>query len=189
MIMKLIVDQIGPSPDHHDFEAPPQWWEARQSLHEPGVRVTSPIHFAVDAQKMGEQLLVTGEMATEIDAECSRCTARYRHRLAEPFRLVLDPAGERVPADPEGAEALKRDGLCLGEEIEAGWYRGPEIGLAAFFSEIVALALPVQPLCSEACKGLCSRCGTDLNLGLCDCPDVRPDSPFAALAGLKLKPN
>jgi uncharacterized protein len=90
-----------------------------------------------------------------------------------------------VPADPEGAGALARDGLCLEEEIEAGWYRGSELDLGAFLHEIVALALPVKPLCHEDCAGLCSRCGADRKMDPCECAEVPADSPFAALAALQ----
>ena len=48
-----------------------------------------------------------------------------------------------------------------------------------------ALALPVQPLCREACAGLCPRCGADRNTAPCACSKVRPESPFAALASLR----
>ena len=134
---------------------------------------------------MGEDLYLEGSVEGRLELECGRCLARYGHRLREPFRLVLEPAGSRRPADPEGAEALERDGVCLGEEIEVGWYRGTEIDLGAVLFEVVALALPVKPLCRDECAGLCSRCGVDLNLGPCGCPEIETGSPFAVLKALR----
>ena len=79
--------------------------------------------------------------------------------------------------------------MCLADEIEAGWYRGSEIELDAYFAELVALAMPVQPLCREDCSGLCTRCGADRNAGECSCSEnedeLRPESPFAVLAALR----
>src|SRR5690606_29976088 len=52
---------------------------------------------------------------------------------------------------------------------EMGWFHGPEIDLRALLREVVALALPVQPLCRESCRGLCPACGVDRNVEPCDC--------------------
>jgi uncharacterized protein len=49
------------------------------------------------------------------------------------------------------------------------------------------LLLPMKRLCSEQCKGLCSRCGVNLNLAECRCANERQDLPFAVLAQLKNK--
>jgi len=45
--------------------------------------------------------------------------------------------------------------------------------------------LPLKPLCREECKGLCSRCGADLNQGPCGCPEIENESPFALLQQLR----
>jgi uncharacterized protein len=82
---------------------------------------------------------------------------------------------------------LERDGLCLADDLEMGWFRGKTVELDAFFGEVVALAMPLQPLCREDCVGLCPRCGIDRNQERCSCNEVDADSPFAALAALKTK--
>jgi uncharacterized protein len=134
---------------------------------------------------MGEDLYIEGNVEGCLELECGRCLARYRHLLREPFRLVLEPAGGRTPADREDADALARDGVCLGDEIESGRFRGSEIELGAFFLEVVSLALPVQPLCREECLGLCPHCGADLGVATCKCGQNRTDSPFSVLASLR----
>ncbi len=60
-----------------------------------------------------------------------------------------------------------------------------ELMADAFFSELISLALPLQPLCSEDCRGLCPRCGADRNRVECDCEELKPPSPFAVLARLR----
>jgi uncharacterized protein len=75
--------------------------------------------------------------------------------------------------------------MWVGDELDAGWYRGSEIDLTRFLREVVALALPVQPLCREDCRGLCPRCGADRNLERCACAEVKASSPFAVLRRLK----
>ncbi len=184
--MKLLVERLDETPTEFAFEAGSAWWRAwmrvdRSLPREP----QEPFSLALRAHRMAEDLYLEGSITGVLDLECSRCLACYRHALHETFRLVLEPAGARVPADPEGAGALTRDGLCLEEEIESGWYRGSELDLGAFLHEIVALALPVKPLCHEDCAGLCPRCGADLNMDPCKCAEVPADSPFAALAALR----
>jgi uncharacterized protein len=184
--MKLSIDRLTSTPTSFDFEGDSSWWRAailpQRSLPR---ELLEPLRFVFQAYLMGEEVYIEGEVRGNVELECGRCLARYRHPLHEPFRLVLEPAGDRVPADPEGAEALARDGVCLGEEFEAGWYRGSEIHLGALALELVSLALPVKPLCREGCPGLCPVCGIDLGTEHCDCREARPDSPFAVLAALR----
>jgi len=184
--MKLLVDRLTETPADYDFEVGAAWWCAHAPAgtglpEEPA----EPFRVHVRAWKQGEDVLLEGEIQGVFGLECGRCLARYRQPLRESFRLVLEPAGTRVPGDPEAAEALARDGLCLGDELETGWYRGVEVQLDAVCLELITLALPVQPICREDCAGLCPRCGVDRNTAVCECEDVRPDSPFAALASLR----
>jgi len=184
--MKIRVERLVAEPTEFRFEADPGWWgdviprPDGDACDEPQVVVLRGA-----AHRMGEDVYLEGVAEGALSLECSRCLARYRHVLREPFRLILEPAGERLPADPEAAEALARDGACLGDEIEAGWFRGDQIDLGAFFREVVSLALPVKPLCNEDCAGLCPTCGAELGENMCGCGEVRADSPFAVLAALK----
>ena len=60
---------------------------------------------------------------------------------------------------------------------------GTELDLDEVVTTTFILAMDTKNLCSEDCKGLCSRCGADLNDGPCSCkPDVDPR--LAALAQL-----
>ena len=185
-IMKLLVDRITPTPTPHHFESGANWWQERMpSARRVSFAAVEPFQLDFSAHSMGPDLYLEGSMSGAIEVECSRCLARYRHPLRDAFRLVLEPAGERVPAEPEGAAALERDGMCLGDELESGWYRGRELHLDTFFAEVIALTLPVQPVCREACAGLCPRCGVDRNHTQCDCESSVTKSPFAVLASLR----
>ena len=186
--MKLELDRLDATPSHHAFDASPRWWAERVAdANEDPYEVVAPFHFELDAQRLGDDVVLSGTMTGELELECGRCVARYRQPLRETFSLVLEAARGRVPLDPEGSEALRVDGMCLGDEIEVGWYRGSEIRLDTWFAEIIALAMPVQPLCSDECLGLCPKCGADRNEGACRCSvdEARPDSPFAKLGALK----
>lgn len=188
--MKILVDRLTVTPSEFGFEGDAAWWRAVMPEQAKLPReLLEPIEFRLEAHRMGEDVYLEGSAEGALELECSRCLARYRHILREPFRLILEPAGDRLPADPEAAEALASDGVCLGDEIEAGWFRGDEIRLRAFFREVISLALPVKPLCDENCAGLCPHCGIELGVETCDCRAAKSDSPFAVLAALRDRPT
>jgi len=184
--MKIPVDRLNDSPASFCFEADANWWRLALATGSgfPG-EITEPVRFRCVAQRIGSELHLEGGVDGVVELECGRCLARYCHGFNESFRFVLEPAGNRVPADPEGAAALSRDGLCLGDELETGWFRGSEIHLGPIFVELVSLALPMKPLCREDCPGLCARCGANLAVAGCDCEQIGSDSPFAVLAGIR----
>jgi uncharacterized protein len=184
--MKILVDRLNESPTSFSFEGDAVWWSSALSTEAglPG-ELAEPVRLRCRAQWIGEDVQLEGGVDGVVNLECGRCLARYLHPFSEEFRFVLEPAGNRVPADPEGAAALSRDGLCLGDELETGWFRGSEIQLGSIFVELVSLALPVKPLCREDCPGLCTRCGANLAVAECGCEETNSDSPFAVLAGIR----
>lgn len=184
--MRLNLDRLTTTPRAEEYEGDAAWWSgiARPGSDPLEPRLLGPARFRLRAHKMGDDVFLEGTAEADFEFGCSRCLARYRERLREPFRIVLEPAGGRVPPEPEGVEALSREGVWLGEELDAGWYRGGEIDLTRYLQEVVALALPVQPLCREDCRGLCPRCGVDRNRESCSCAEASPGSPFAVLRRL-----
>lgn len=51
------------------------------------------------------------------------------------------------------------------------------------YSEVI-VSLPMKHLCREDCKGICFKCGKNLNEGKCDCPEKEIDPRLSALAEL-----
>jgi uncharacterized protein len=187
--MKLAVDSLTETPVAFHFAATPQWFRERFAGEKrPHDELSEPLAIEGRAYRAGSDLLLDGRVVGEVELACSRCLRGYRAAIREPFRLVLEPAGARVPADPEGAAALSSDGVYLSDEPETGWFRGQEIRLDRFIGEVISLALPMQPLCRDECKGLCPRCGVDRNAESCNCAESRPESPFAVLSKL-VKPG
>jgi uncharacterized protein len=186
--MKLEVERLTVEPRPFAYEEGSAWWSARmpRAAEIPRV-VVEPFRVAGVAYRGAgsEDVILEGTVSGAFELECARCLARYRHGLREPFRFILEPAGLRTPAEPEAAEALARNGMCLADEVELGWYRGSEIQLDSVCLELISLALPVKPLCRDDCAGLCPRCGADRNEAPCGCTETAPNSPFAVLAALR----
>lgn len=184
--MKLAVDSLTETPSPFRFTATPAWFLERFPADaRPAEGLTEAVAIEGRAYRAAADLLIEGRIHGEVELVCSRCLNRFRAPIRESFRLVLEPAGNRVPADPEAAAALASDGLYLGDEAETGWFRGHTLQLDRFIGELLSLALPMQPVCRESCLGLCPRCGVDRNLESCNCAESRPESPFAVLGKLK----
>jgi uncharacterized protein len=187
--MQLRVDRLTetPGPLSHRVDAP--WWTAWCHATDAEAEVreifVGELVFDGTAWVKGSDLFFEGNFSAELDTECARCLKRYRQPLRESYRLRLEPLKDRKPTDPECEETLGRHGMWLSEDLEAGFYRGKEIDLALFYAEVVALAIPVQPVCKQDCDGLCPHCGIDRSQTRCECVDTKPDSPFAALSVLK----
>ncbi|HEY8493805.1 MAG TPA: DUF177 domain-containing protein [Myxococcota bacterium] len=189
--MKILIDRLSQTPAELVFGPDdPGWDEVLESVPEMGGPLGARPTATIRAHRMGRDVYLEGSLeGGALDLECGRCLVRYGSPLRESFRLVLEPAGGRVPAEPEAARDLARLGMCLGDELEMGWFQGPEIDLRAWLREVVALTIPVQPLCREECRGLCPRCGADRNRETCACEAERPASPFAALEALRRRPG
>lgn len=57
------------------------------------------------------------------------------------------------------------------ENIEAYTYEGKFIELDKMLIDNIVLNIPMKQLCTEECKGLCQRCGNNMNDKSCDCKD------------------
>ena len=64
-----------------------------------------------------------------------------------------------------------------------------KIELDSDVRDFAILAVPMKRLCSENCKGLCPRCGENLNDGSCNCDEKIIDPRWESLQKLKTKNN
>jgi len=142
----------------------------------------SPLHASGNAELVEEseaQIRVQGSYTVEMTAQCDRCLGRARFPLNAAFDLYYRPA--REIAQEEEVEIDEG-------EAEIGFYEGDGLELEDVLREQVVLALPMQRVCSEACKGICPVCGKNRNESACDCREVPVNDVWgAALHKLELK--
>uniref|UniRef100_A0A7V4LBY3 formate--tetrahydrofolate ligase n=1 Tax=Desulfobacca acetoxidans TaxID=60893 RepID=A0A7V4LBY3_9BACT len=79
----------------------------------------------------------------------------------------------------------KRGREITAADLDVDFYTGDVVEVEIFLREQVLLALPLKPLCAETCRGLCPRCGADLNQETCHCAAEDSASPWSALKKLK----
>ncbi|MGB9792836.1 MAG: YceD family protein, partial [Thermacetogeniaceae bacterium] len=119
-----------------------------------------------NATNTGEGIYVKGQVKTTADCTCSLCLASFPLDIAFPFE-------ETYYRDGEASSQRKEEAVRT--------YEGDEIDLGDVIEEGLILALPMKPLCSPDCKGLCPVCGCDLNQQQCSCDTQTIDPRLAVL--------
>lgn len=128
------------------------------------LRTEFPVVVDALLEWVSDGLLVTGTVDGAWEGLCRRC---------------LGPvAGTRTVEVQELFESHPRDG----ESYQLGH---DQVDLEPLARESLILDLPLAPLCSEDCRGLCPTCGADLNQGDCGCPPADADLRWAALDVLR----
>lgn len=124
-----------------------------------------------------DKIVLDGRVEVDLLLPCDRCLRLYPFQVSSEFRLLFALAS----TDPwqEGEET------SFSADIETELLDEPVIDLDDVLRQQVYLALPVKRLCRETCKGLCPRCGVNLNETACECERVTEGSPFAVLAQWK----
>lgn len=113
---------------------------------------------------------------------CARCLEPVQVPLEGDFDLIFRPSSA---SSDSGEHAITPD------ETEIGYYQESGLLLEDVVREQVLLSLPSRTLCTAGCKGLCPRCGQNLNQAKCSCDPASADPRWNALAGLaeKLEPK
>lgn len=139
-------------------------------------RFDEPVTWSIDLTNTGDALLATGAARGVATTSCARC---------------LDPVTIELDGDIEGYFVIG-DAEAPDDMDDDEFDRLPEDGMidaVPLIEAALLMDMPLLPLCSEDCAGLCSTCGANLNDGPCGCSadDVDPLHPFAALRGLKFE--
>ena len=124
-------------------------------------------------------VLVRAPVNVQSTLACARCLGEFGGAfdlpIEEEFFPTVDPnTGRRRPV-PEAAE---EDSLIDGNHT---------LDLTAVVNGYIHTVMPMKPLCRHDCKGLCQVCGSDQNLGGCECAPQVLDPRWQGLAGLVLE--
>jgi uncharacterized protein len=135
----------------------------------------SPAGLALDGriEKTGEDYLLRAHLRGELEATCARCLEPARVAVDVPLAVTFVSSEADKTGDDEDPDVV----AFLGNEIDVGDEVRDEL----------LLAMPINPLCQEGCRGLCGVCGGNRNLSACNCKtDTVAVAPFANLGKLKL---
>ena len=147
-------------------------------------RVTAPVDLRMVIHKDQDRYRLVGTVKTELELDCSRCLEPYKLPVDREFDLRFLPAGAAEPETDHDDEEIEVED----DDVSLTFYRDEQIDLNELLREQFYLALPMKPLCSAACKGICPQCGTNRNTAPCDCNPQWEDTRMAGLKTL-LKRN
>ena len=138
--------------------------------------VVGPVRLAIAIQKDRQQFRLVGNVQATLELECSRCLAGFQMPVDAAFDVLYLPHSE---AKGDGEVEIEDD------DLSTAYFRDQVIDLGQLAMEQFFMVVPMKPLCSETCRGLCSMCGTNLNVGSCSCAARWEDPRLAVLREIK----
>ena len=132
--------------------------------------VTEPVKAEGAVRNTAGVLVMTGLITTCIHGVCDRCASDFDREIEFPIDVVLVTEMANEENEDEWVFPLEGDSADLDDIVRT----------------VFVLNLDSKLLCKEDCKGLCHRCGKNLNGGPCNC-QKELDPRFAALKQLLKK--
>ena len=129
--------------------------------------VTEPVRAEGQVRNTAGVLVMTGSIETTIHGTCDRCASDFDREVHFPIDVVLVTELSNEENEDEWVFPLEGDSADLDDIVRT----------------VFVLNLDSKLLCKEDCKGLCHRCGKNLNDGPCSC-QKELDPRFAALKQL-----
>lgn len=142
-------------------------------------RVAGPVHVEFDLTRSEDRYRLVGRVTALLELTCSRC--------AEAFAWPVEAAFD-LQYLPQAANAGEGELEVQEEDLGVAFYEEQTIDLGHLMREQFYLSMPMKPLCSEPCKGLCPQCGANLNQASCGCQSRWEDPRLAALKRLLDQP-
>ena len=181
--MEIQIEQIKQEGLALEFEKSVETFPALAEMVAKGeCEFAAPIRTALRALRIGDMVEVDGDIETSVCLPCSRCLQPFETSLKSHFAITYMQQAEDVTMDTEPQEIE----LSV-EDMGIVYFQGGKIKLIDTIQEHVIMEFPLRALCKQDCKGLCSKCGADLNQDPCDCDRRSSPGKFAVLKNLKLE--
>ena len=129
--------------------------------------VTEPVKAEGTVRNTAGVLVMKGEITTTIHGICDRCASEFDRDVVIPIDAVLVTELANEENEDEWVFTLEGDSADLDDIVRT----------------VFVLNMDSKLLCSDDCKGLCCRCGKNLNDGPCSC-EKEIDPRLAALKQL-----
>ncbi len=147
----------------------------RLSVADTVVAETASVDADVTFSAIDGGVEVSGRVSAPFTGACRRCGRGLDGEVIAEVREVYRPRSARELDSEEDEETYE-----LGSD---------HLDLAPMVRDAVLLDLPIAPLCRAECRGLCDRCGADLNVDPCGCTNEQRDDRWAALDVLRPPPG
>ena len=109
----------------------------------------------IELSKFQDQIILNSETKIKAGMVCDRCSEKYDQVIKSEYKMVYLLRGTEEENESTDIVYLNSD--------------ADKINIKDDIRDYALLALPMKKLCTEDCKGLCYRCGKNLNEGACEC--------------------
>jgi uncharacterized protein len=139
----------------------------------------SQVNSNLTIEKEANSVFVKGDIATQVIKRCSRCLKEFKEDLHLDIYLTF--------VSYESNDTIESDHELSSSDLELSFLINNEFDTTEIIGEQIAAELPIKSICKKDCRGLCARCGGNLNLGDCDCSKGEDVDPrFSRLKNLKI---
>ena len=171
-VLEFIVQEIPENVfDYHEIKVLP----LELDLEVEDIHIGGPIYSHLQLLRSDQNVYINANFSTSVTVECRRCLESFETDIKAEMKLHFSPANQSQKSDVNSDDTGERQ------------YSGDSIDFSEETCQALVLEIPVWPLCSESCEGLCARCGQNLNVSECRCHERKPEessSPFAALTNM-----
>ena len=131
------------------------------------VKFVAPAEVEACFSSLGGEVNLKGRVNCSVEYTCDRCAKTYPSSLSVEFHEVLK---KETPFENE--ENTDNDII---------FFKGNSVDLDEIVYKNIFMNIPTKKLCKADCKGLCAKCGKDLNEGDCSCDTRETDPRFDVL--------
>lgn len=140
---------------------------------DPKYPVAGKVTLDVILSRSGEDVLAKGTVGFTHRLQCSRCS-----------KEILIPKTEKIEVCYVPETLIETELELTETDINTFFYQGDIVDLEQLVRDAILLSMPMKFVCKADCKGLCPRCGKDLNEGKCSCAGGGVDPRWESLGKL-----
>ena len=147
-------------------------------INQPDCSLSGNVRVNGKLTRIEQDIFFSGQLQASLQVDCTRCLKPFPLVVKNKMQVHFIP---RAKEQSSGAEVEVKE-----TDIEQEIYKEDRVDLSAPVRDNILLDVPLIRLCNDGCKGICSKCGNDLNTNQCECQSEGEIDPrFAVLKKLK----
>ena len=161
-MLKIYLSEIKEGHSTYELQVPPRIVDLEENKE-----LNSNINIHHEIERIGEEIFLKSRLQTVADLVCDRCLDEYQLNVDETVDIILTHDSDLTEREEEDIYLIPP--------------ANDEVDITDSVRQSLILAVPFKKICNEACKGLCPKCGVNLNREQCDCTHEHLDPRWAAL--------
>ncbi len=156
--MKIEVQNLMSGPETVVLDHRPKYFSLEGEDYEVLDNITGSITFSL----MGDRVFMKGHLCVRLRVTCVTCLVPVDVSVDKDVCVLYVPSKAATESELHFSP----------EEDDVAYYQGKVIIPDDDIRDLILIDLPEYPRCREDCRGLCPRCGANLNEKDCGCPPM-----------------